>query len=229
MYISKFITTLLLYDEILTWFCQNPMLSNKIKNFIILLNIMRFKMNVAKYIVAIFTIVGISGLLYTSIFLPSVFAQNTPDGDTGAQQQGGQEQSAQQPGAGTFEELQNLTQGNKDLLANNSAISNTSLSTGLELEQDTDQPNATAATQETDQQQADHAPQGQIGPALDPSAAPQQNQTEQQQPAGGQQEGQQQNQTGQPAGGQQQQQQNQSKGPLDQILEPFKGLLGGGQ
>ena len=38
---------------------------------------MRFKMNVAKHTIAIFIIVGISGLLYTSSFLPSVFAQNT--------------------------------------------------------------------------------------------------------------------------------------------------------
>ena len=205
-------------------------------------------MNVAKYIVAIFTIVGISGLLYTSSFLPSILAQNTPDSDTGSQQG----QGSQQQGVGTFEELQNLTQGNEDLLANNSDISNTSLSSGLELEQDTDQPNATAAANETDQQQADHDPQAQIGPALDPSAAPQQNQTEQQQPAGdqqqqnqtgqqggqqqegqqqnqtGQQEGQQQNQTGQQEG-QQQNQTGQSAGPLDQILEPFKGLLGGSQ
>jgi hypothetical protein len=192
-------------------------LPKKIKNFIILLNIMRFKMNVAKYIVAIFTIVGISGLLYTSSFLPSVFAQGAAD--TQQQQPSQQQQGSQQEGVGTFEELQNLTQGNEDLLANNSDISNTSLSSGLELEQDTDQPNATAAANETDQQQADHDPQAQIGPALDPSAAPQQNQTEQQQPAGEQQQpaGQQQNQTGQAAG------------PLDQILEPFKGLLGGGQ
>ena len=34
-------------------------------------------MNVAKHTIAIFIIVGISGLLYTSSFLPSVFAQNT--------------------------------------------------------------------------------------------------------------------------------------------------------
>jgi hypothetical protein len=183
----------------------------KIKNFIILLNIMRFKMNVAKYIVAIFTIVGISGLLYTSSFLPSAFAQNASDSATGSQQQG----------VGTFEELQNLTQGNEDLLANNSDISNASMSSGLELEQDTDQPNATAAANETDQQQADHDPQAQTGPALDPSAG-QQQQNQTGQPAGQQQ----QNQTGQPAG---QQQQNQSKGMLDQLLEPFKGLMGGNQ
>ncbi len=170
-------------------------------------------MNVAKYIVAIFTIVGISGLLYTSSFLPSVLAQNASYSDPS---------DLNQRGVGTFEELQNLTQGNEDLLANGTDISNASMSSGLELEQDTDQPNATAAANETDQQQADHDPQGQIGPALDPSAAPQQNQTEQQQPAG---QEQQQNQTGQPAG--QEQQQNQSKGPLDQLLEPFRGLMGG--
>jgi hypothetical protein len=92
------------------------------------------------------------------------------------------------------------------------------------LEQDTDQPNATAAANETDQQQASHDPQGQIGPALDPAA------TEEQQNQTGQSAGQQQqNQTGQSAGQQQQNQTGQSAGPLDQILEPFKGLLGGGQ
>ena len=150
-------------------------------------------MNVAKYIVAIFTIVGISGLLYTSSFLPSVLAQNTPASNTGSQQQGAQQQNSPQSGIGTFEELQNLTQGNKDLLANNSDISNSSLSSGLELEQDTDQPNATAAANETDQKQAGHTPQSQVGPALDQSAGQQQ----------------QQNQTGQSAG--QQQQQNQTE------------------
>ncbi|MEJ7641649.1 MAG: hypothetical protein WKF36_05570, partial [Candidatus Nitrosocosmicus sp.] len=143
---------------------------------------MRFKMNVAKYVVAIFTIVGISGLLYTSSFLPSVFAQGAADSNTGSQQQ----QGSQQQGVGTFEELQNLTQGNQELLANNSDISNASLSSGLELEQDTDQPNAAAAANETDQKQANHEPQGQIGPALDQSAGQQQ-----------------QNQTGQSAGQQQ--------------------------
>jgi hypothetical protein len=183
---------------------------------------MRFKMNVAKYVVAIFTIVGISGLLYTSSFLPSVLAQGAADNNTGSQQQqpSQQQQGSQQEGVGTFEELQNLT-GNEDILANNTDISNASLSSGMELEQDTDQPNATAAANETDQQQADHDPQAQIGPALDQSASPQQNQTEQQQPAGEQQ----QNQTGQ----QQQNQTGQAAGPLDQILAPFKGLLGGGQ
>ncbi len=162
-------------------------------------------MNVAKFIVAIFTIVGISGLLYTSSFLPTVLAQ-------GAAQTGPDD--FRPGGVGTFEELQNLTQPGRELLTNGTAISNTSLSSGLELEQDTDQPNATAAANETDQQQADHDPQGQVGPALDPTA------TEQQQ-----------NQTGQQAGGQQQQQNQtgQAAGPLDQILEPFKGLLGGGQ
>ncbi len=197
---------------------------------------MRFKMYIVKYILAIFTIVGISGLLYTSSFLPSVFAQNTPSESTGSQQQGSQQQGSQQQGSqqqgsqqqgiGTFEELRNLTQGNRDLLSNGSDISNASLFSGLELEQDTDQPNATAAANETDQQQAGHDPQGQIGPSLDPSAQPQQNQTEQQQPPqqAGQQE--QQNQTGQQAG-QQQQNQSQGQGPLDQILGPLRGLLGG--
>ncbi len=175
-------------------------------------------MYIAKYILAIFTIVGISGLLYTSSFLPSVFAQNTPSDSTGSQQQG----------VGTFEELENLTQGNQDLLSNGSDISNASLSSGLELEQDTDQPNATAAANETDQQQAGHDPQGQIGPSLDPSAQPQQNQTEQQQPPQQAGEQPQQNQTGQQQAGEQpQQNQSQGQGPLDQILGPIKGLFGG--
>ena len=114
---------------------------------------MRFKMNVAKHTIAIFIIVGISGLLYTSSFLPSVFAQNTTNTGTGSQQQG----------AGTFEELQNLTgsKGNKDLLANNTPISNSSLSSGMQLEQDTDK---SKAGQETDEQKLGHNPQGQAGP-----------------------------------------------------------------
>lgn len=58
-------------------------------------------MNVAKYIVAIFTIVGISGLLYTSSFLPSVFAQGAAD--TQQQQPSQQQQGSQQEGVGTFE------------------------------------------------------------------------------------------------------------------------------
>jgi hypothetical protein len=175
---------------------------------------MRFKMNVAKYIVAIFTIVGISGLLYTSSFLPSVFAQGSAGNNTGSQQQG----------IGTFEELQNLTQGNQQLLANNTSISNSSLSSGMELEQDTDQPNATAAANETDQQQLQHTPQSQVGPAIDPSAGPesQQNQTSQGQQQNQTSQGQQQNQTSQ---GQQQPQQNQTGGPLDQLMK----LFGGGQ
>ena len=116
---------------------------------------MRFKMNVAKHTIAIFIIVGISGLLYTSSFLPSAFAQNTTNSGTGSQQQG----------AGTFKELQNLTgsKGNKDLLANNTPISNSSLSSGMQLEQDTDK---SKAGQETDEQKLGHNPQGQAGPAL---------------------------------------------------------------
>ena len=117
---------------------------------------MRFKMNVAKHTIAIFIIVGISGLLYTSSFLPSAFAQNTTNSGTGSQQQG----------AGTFKELQNLTgsKGNKDLLANNTPISNSSLSSGMQLEQDTDK---SKAGQETDEQKLGHNPQGQVGPALE--------------------------------------------------------------
>ena len=181
-------------------------------------------MNVSKHTIAIFLIVGISGLLYTSSFLPSAFAQNTPNTDTGSQQQGSQQQGSQQqgsqlPGAGTFEELQNLTQGNKDLLANNTPISNSSLSSGLQLEQDTDK---SKAGQETDEQKLGHNPQGQSGPALDPTTS-QLTQTGQ-----GQQQQSGQNQTGQ---GQQQQSgqsgQNQSMGPLDQIGQTLGGLFGG--
>src|SRR5919107_5260058 len=141
------------------------MLLNINKNFIILLNTMRFKMNVVTYIVAIFAIVGISGLLYTSSFLPSTFAQNASDSaSTGSQQQ----QNSSQSGIGTIGELQNLTQGNQQMLANNTSISNSSLSSGLELEQDTDQP-AANATKETDEQKLGHNPQGQVGPALEQS------------------------------------------------------------
>ncbi len=179
---------------------------------------MRFKMNVAKHTIAIFIIVGISGLLYTSSFLPSVFAQNTTNTGNGSQQQG----------AGTFEELQNLTgsKGNKDLLANNTSISNSSLSSGMQLEQDTDK---SKAGQETDEQKLGHNPQGQAGPALDQST-PQQNQTGQgQQQSGQNQTGQGQQQSGQNQTGQGQQQsgQNQSKGPLDQIGQTLSGLFGG--
>jgi hypothetical protein len=178
---------------------------------------MRFKMNVAKHTIAIFIIVGISGLLYTSSFLPSVFAQNTPNNGTGSQQQGSQQQ-----GAGTFEQLQNLTgsKENKDLLANNTPISNSSLSTGLQLEQDTDK---SKAGQETDEQKLGHNPQGQVGPALDQST-PQQNQTSQGQQQSGQ-SGQNQTSQGQQQSGQSGQ--NQSKGPLDQIGQTLSGLFGG--
>jgi hypothetical protein len=173
---------------------------------------MRFKMNVAKHTIAIFIIVGISGLLYTSSFLPSVFAQNTSNSGTGSQQQG----------AGTLEELQNLTgsKGNKDLLANNTPISNSSLSSGLQLEQDTDK---SKAGQETDEQKLGHNPQGQVGPALDQST-PQQNQTSQGQQQSGQ-SGQNQTSQGQQQSGQSGQ--NQSKGPLDQIGQTLSGLFGG--
>jgi hypothetical protein len=171
---------------------------------------MRFKMNVAKHTIAVFIIVGISGLLYTSSFLPSVFAQNTPNNGTGSQQ----------PGIGTLKELQNLTQGNKELLANNTPISNSSLSSGLQLEQDTDK---SKAGQETDEQKLGHNPQGQVGPAIDQSN-PVQNQTGQGQQQPGQpgqnQTGQGQQQPGQPG-------QNQSKGPLDQIGQTLGGLFGG--
>jgi len=182
---------------------------------------MRFKMNVAKHTIAIFIIVGISGLLYTSSFLPSVFAQNTSGNGTGTQQQG----------AGTLEQLQNLTgsKENKDLLANNTPISNSSLSTGLQLEQDTDK---SKAGQETDEQKLGHNPQGQVGPALDQST-PQQNQTSQGQQQSGQSgqnqtsQGQQQSGQNQTSQGQQQSGQNQSKGPLDQIGQTLSGLFGG--
>ena len=179
---------------------------------------MRFKMNVAKHTIAIFIIVGISGLLYTSSFLPSAFAQNTTNSGTGSQQQG----------AGTFKELQNLTgsKGNKDLLANNTSISNSSLSSGMQLEQDTDK---SKAGQETDEQKLGHNPQGQAGPALDQST-PQQNQTSQGQQQSGQNQtsqGQQQSGQNQTSQGQQQSGQNQSKGPLDQIGQTLGGLFGG--
>jgi hypothetical protein len=179
---------------------------------------MRFKMNVAKHTIAIFIIVGISGLLYTSSFLPSVFAQNTSGNGTGTQQQG----------AGTLEQLQNLTgsKENKELLANNTPISNSSLSTGLQLEQDTDK---SKAGQETDEQKLGHNPQGQVGPALDQST-PQQNQTSQGQQQSGQNQtsqGQQQSGQNQTSQGQQQSGQNQSKGPLDQIGQTLSGLFGG--
>ena len=175
-------------------------------------------MNVAKHTIAIFIIVGISGLLYASSFLPSVFAQNTTNSGHGSQQQG----------AGTLEELQNLTgsKENKDLLANNTPISNSSLSSGLQLEQDTDK---SKAGQETDEQKLGHNPQGQVGPSLDQST-PQQNQTSQGQQQSGQNQtsqGQQQSGQNQTSQGQQQSGQNQSKGPLDQIGQTLSGLFGG--
>jgi hypothetical protein len=195
------------------------MLLNINKNFIILLNTMRFKMNVVTYIVAIFAVVGISGLLYTSSFLPSTFAQNASDSaNTGSQQQ-----NSSQSDIGTIGELQNLTQGNQQMLANNTSISNSSLSSGLELEQDTDQP-ATNSTTETDEQKLGHNPQGQVGPSLEQSAQSQnqtgQGQQSQNQTGQGQQS---QNQTGQ---GQQSQNQT-GQGPLDQLLKPLGSLLGG--
>ncbi len=92
---------------------------------------MKFKMNRVKYTIAIFTILGISGLLYASSFLQFGIAQNKSDGNKA---------TSQKNDVGSIKALQNLTKGNQELLANKSSISNSSIS-GISKESLTTKPN----------------------------------------------------------------------------------------
>jgi hypothetical protein len=80
---------------------------------------MKFKFSTAKYTIAIFTILGISALLYTSSFMQYGLAQNKSSSTPA---------SSQKKDIGTLQQLKSLTQGNQQMLANNSKISNSSLS-----------------------------------------------------------------------------------------------------
>jgi hypothetical protein len=81
---------------------------------------MKFNFSTAKYTIAIFTILGISTLLYTSSFMQYGIAQNKSSSSSA---------SSQKPkDIGTQQQLKSLTQGNQQILANNSKISNSSLS-----------------------------------------------------------------------------------------------------
>jgi hypothetical protein len=91
----------------------------KDKNFVKLVITMKFKFSTAKYTIAIFTILGISALLYTSSFMQYGLAQNKSSSTPA---------SSQKKDIGTLQQLKSLTQGNQQMLANNSKISNSSLS-----------------------------------------------------------------------------------------------------
>ncbi len=102
-------------------------------------------MNVANSTILLLTIVGISGLLYASSFLPFGVAQNTSSSNN----------TESQNDIGTIQELQNLTLGYQEILSNGSDISNSSLPSGLEKEQSTDSPNMTnTQSNQTEQTQS---------------------------------------------------------------------------
>jgi hypothetical protein len=96
---------------------------------------MKFKMNHTKYAIAIFTILGIAGLLYASSFMQYGVAQNQSNGNKAA---------SQKNDVGSVKELQNLTKGNQELLKNSSNISNSSVG-GISKESLTTKPNMTNA------------------------------------------------------------------------------------
>jgi hypothetical protein len=93
---------------------------------------MKFKMNHTKYAIAIFTILGIAGLLYASSFMQYGVAQNQSNGNKAA---------SQKNDIGSVKDLQNLTKGNQELLKNSSSISNNSSIAGMSKESLTTKPN----------------------------------------------------------------------------------------
>ncbi|MDQ6724058.1 MAG: hypothetical protein M3Z01_07325 [Thermoproteota archaeon] len=117
----------------------------KNKNFVVLLNTMRFKKNEVKYTIAILTILGVSGLLYASSFLQFGVAQNNS---------GGNNTGSQKKDVTSVQDLNKLTKGNQELLANSSSISNSSLSTGLGKESSTGKPNMTKESGQSAQNQS---------------------------------------------------------------------------
>ena len=97
---------------------------------------MKFNSSTAKYAIAIFTILGIAGLLYHSNVLQSVTAQNKSNSNhTGTQNKD----------IGTQQQLKNLTKGNQELIANKSSISNSSI-TDISKESSVGKPNMTKET-----------------------------------------------------------------------------------
>ncbi len=127
--------------------CGEIRILYKNKNFVILFNTMIFKMNGAKYTIAILAILGISGLLYASSFLQFGIAQNNSGNNAGSQKKD----------VGSQQDLKNLTKGNQELFANSSSISNSSVS-GISKESSVGKPNM---TKETGQSQSGQSAQNQ--------------------------------------------------------------------
>ena len=171
---------------------------------------MKFKMNRTKYAIAIFTILGIAGLLYASSFMQYGVAQNQSNGNKAA---------SQKNDIGSVKDLQNLTKGNQELLKNSSNISNSSVA-GMSKESLTTKPNMSNVSIKN---QSQSGAQSQSGG---------QNQSGAQSQSGGQNQSQSgaQNQSGaQPIwctksqSGGQNQSGAQNKGPLDQLLGSILG------
>ena len=123
------------YPDIFTYILKNLILY-KDKNFVILSKMMRFNNRTAKYTIALFIILGISGLLYTSSFLQYGITQNKTGNTTAG---------SKQKDIGNMQQLQSLTKGNQQLLANSSSVSDDSL-TKLSKESSTSKPNMTKET-----------------------------------------------------------------------------------
>ncbi len=109
---------------------------------------MEFKLSTAKYAIAIFTILGIAGLLYTSNLLQTVIAQNKSNSNnTGTEKKD----------VGSLQQLKSLTKGNQELLANKSSVSNTSI-TGMSKESSAGKPNMTKETGQNQNQSTPSKP-----------------------------------------------------------------------
>jgi hypothetical protein len=159
---------------------------------------MKFKMNRTKYAIAIFTILGISGLLYASSFMQYGVAQNQSNANNA---------TSQKKDVGSIKDLQNLTKGNQELLKNSSNISNSSVA-GISKESLTTKPNMSNAKIQNQSQ----------------SGGQNQSQSGAQSQSGGQNQSQSGGQNQSQSGGQNQSQSGgQNKGPLDQLLGSIMG------
>jgi hypothetical protein len=137
--------------------------------------------------------------------------QTNQTGGGGQQNQTGGGGQQNQTDIGTASQMENLTSGNTGLLQNASDIGsqNTSMTGGMEQEQEAPETTSPASTQQQGNQSAGGGQQQQQNQTNMSSQQQQQNQTQQQQ-----------NQT--------QQQGNQSQGgPLEQLGEALGGIFGG--
>jgi hypothetical protein len=158
---------------------------------------MKFKMNRTKYTIAIFTILGIAGMLYASSLMQYGMAQNQSTANNAA---------SQKNDIGSVKDLQNLTKGNQELLKNSSNISNNSSLAGMSKESLTTKPNMSNASIKNQSQSGAQSPSGGQNQSGAQSQSGGQNQSGAQSQSGGQ------NQSG-----------AQNKGPLDQLLGSILG------